>query len=447
MNGRAARRNGIPDRFPATAQDMFNYAGRLWHDGQIRCIVRMDGRLDAPLMARAVRLSLDVEPVLGCFFVEQRWRPYWQRRGDLDEIDLCPVETGEDVEARLWRFLSAPVDPCVGPLVHVRIFRGQTDTLCVKLDHGGGDGVGAMQYLALLAKTYRRLAEEPQYKPAPAKGSRGQWQVLRQVGPTGIVGSLGGMHFARPAHRFPGYGSNASGRAIALRRVSAARLEMMRQYGRESHAKVNDLLLTAFYRALFRYLLLQPGEQCTLALPVNLRRYLPPERTIPVANLSGGNAYALSYQAGEPFEGTLARVVEQSRRFKAAFPGLAGAMMQVVAFAPGFAVGRSLIHRFMGQAIADGYIGPFLSNVGIIDAPAIDFGLPIADALGLGLISFPPNLNIAASTFRGILTLTSGYCPTAIAPEVVEGFLDDVIAELPDGVATPEKVAAVTTAA
>jgi NRPS condensation-like uncharacterized protein len=440
MSGQTKARREIPDRFPATTQDLFNYLGRMWHDGQIRCVVYFAGRVDAARMARAVRLTLDAEPVLGSRLVKRPWRPYWQRRPDLDTLPLCPVVSGEDLDGQMWQFLTAPVDPCVGPLVHACIFRAERDTLCLKLDHGGGDGAGAMQYLNLLASTYHGLTADSDYRPpSRADGDRGQWQVIRRVGPLGVLGSLQGLRFTKPAQRLPGYGTDASGRAIALRRIGAKRLEAMRAYGRERQAKFNDLLVAAFYRALFARVDPPPGEPCLLALPVNLRRYLPPGQPLPVANLSGGNTYDLAYRPGEPFEQTLARVVERSRRFKAAFPGLAGVMMQAMMFAPGFAVGRSLIRRFMGRAMTEGYMGPFLSNVGIIDEQFIDFGhVAVADAYGLGLISFPPSLNVAASTFRGILTLTSGYCPTAIAPEVVEAFLDDIIRELPDDTAGTE---------
>jgi NRPS condensation-like uncharacterized protein len=248
------------------------------------------------------------------------------------------------------------------------------------------------------------------------------------------------MGFTRPAHRLPGYGRDTSRRAIALRRVSAADLEAMRAYGRERQAKFNDLLVTAIYRALFTRLGVMPGERCMLALPVDLRRYLPPGTAVPVANLSGGNVYELTYQPGERFEETLERVLVYSRRFKAGFPGLAGAMLEALMFAPGYAIGRALIERFMVRAMAEGNMGPFLSNVGIIDEQGFDFGVPIADAFGLGLISFPPNLNIASSTFRGVLTLTSGYCPSAIAPEVVEEFLDDIVHELASAAAGQKPV-------
>jgi NRPS condensation-like uncharacterized protein len=425
---------GVATRYPATVQDLFNYVARLWHDGQIRCVARFDGRLNAPLMARAIRLTLDAEPVLGCRLVENGRRPYFQRLPDLDDRSLCPLMTGGDLDASLSAFLVAPIDPRDGPLVHARIFRGPTgDTLAVKLAHEGGDGAGAMQYLVLLARTYHALQRDPAYCPPPQSNpDRGQGQVFRHIGPLGVLRALPGMRFSTPSLSIAGYGDDSSGRAIALRRVDAARLAAMRDYGRQRGAKVNDLLVAAIYRALFPLLHPRPGQPCLLALPVNLRRYLPPGYPLPVANLSGGNAYSLPYLPGESYDGALARVLAASRGFKAAVPGIGAAAFEALALGPSYAAGRALLRYVMGLAMKQGKIGPFLSNVGVLDESLVNFGEPpLADAYGLGVISFPPNLNVAASTFRGVLTLTSGYCPTAIPPATVESFLDAIIAELP----------------
>jgi NRPS condensation-like uncharacterized protein len=173
-----------------------------------------------------------------------------------------------------------------------------------------------------------------------------------------------------------------------------------------------------------------PARPCLLSLPVNLRRYLPPDRPFPVANLSGGNLFALAYQRGEVFTGTLARVQAISQRFKRSFPGLTGALLTGAFFLPGFAFGRWALNRFIGRQMAQGRMAPFLSNVGIIDDKLFDFGQEMADVFGLGLISFPPGINIAASTFQGVLTLTAGYCPSATEPRIVEGILDRIVGEL-----------------
>lgn len=43
VNSHPPEARSIPQRFPATVQDLFNHVGRLYHDAQIRWVVRMAG--------------------------------------------------------------------------------------------------------------------------------------------------------------------------------------------------------------------------------------------------------------------------------------------------------------------------------------------------------------------------------------------------------------------
>jgi hypothetical protein len=92
----------IPRRFPATVQDLVTYTGRLYHDGQIRCVIRMAGRMDTERLAQAFRLTPDAELVLSYRLVDHPLRHYIERRHDLVDLPLCPVVAGVDVEASLW---------------------------------------------------------------------------------------------------------------------------------------------------------------------------------------------------------------------------------------------------------------------------------------------------------------------------------------------------------
>ena len=79
----------IPDRFPAPPLDWLEYVARNVADQQLHCVIVFDKHVDAERMSQAVLLTLDAEPVLGCRFVYDRHRPYWERRHDLDRLTLC----------------------------------------------------------------------------------------------------------------------------------------------------------------------------------------------------------------------------------------------------------------------------------------------------------------------------------------------------------------------
>ena len=114
----------IPSAFPITLEDYFvHHFMPLIGDISPKFLVTLDGRIDEDRLRTAVRLSFDVEPILGCRFVERVWRPAWKRREDLDEVALCEVVAGSDGGSCLAQFLGTPIDVTRDPLVKVMVVR------------------------------------------------------------------------------------------------------------------------------------------------------------------------------------------------------------------------------------------------------------------------------------------------------------------------------------
>ena len=65
----------FPAFLPAPMWDQMQYLIRKVSDQQIRAVIQFDGNVDQEVLRKAVRLSLDVEPVLGCRFVERDPHP------------------------------------------------------------------------------------------------------------------------------------------------------------------------------------------------------------------------------------------------------------------------------------------------------------------------------------------------------------------------------------
>lgn len=90
----------IPDTMPATSQDCFNYSVRYvrFTNSTIQAVIHFMGKLDTVRLARAVKLSVDAEPVLGCKFIEREDKPFWQRLTGQDSISWCGLEEVPDRE-------------------------------------------------------------------------------------------------------------------------------------------------------------------------------------------------------------------------------------------------------------------------------------------------------------------------------------------------------------
>ena len=428
---------GIPARLPAPALDQIAFLFHTFSDGQLRSVLSLDGQLDAERLKRAIRLTLDAEPILGCRFVQQRRRPYWERRNDLDRLPLCPIigcANPHILEGELWRCMVTPMDATRDPIVEACLLRAERDTLVIKIHHSVADGIGVLRYMTILAAIYRELSVNPDYQPRPNLDSRGQGQVIKRVGWLGMLAAL--RHTQLPAVK-PSWGpiatgNDLSGRAFALRRIGPERLRALKAFGHAHGVTMNDILLAAFYRALFDTLDSPVGRSYLVGVPADLRRYLPRDQTVPVCNLVNSAQVAIIRETSTTFDDTLRSVHAAMQAMKSTYPGLTWAVMSELMVLPSFAVANAAVQRLIKRTQPTGSAGPFLSNIGVIDERLLDFGgIEVADAYGLGTVSLPPGLLLAVSTFREIMTLAIGFCNTATDCQLVERFLDRLVGELP----------------
>lgn len=433
---RSAAPPAIPARLPAVALDQLSFLFGPLSDSQLRCVLRLDGQLDAGRLQRALRLTLDAEPVVGCRFVRRRGRFAWERRADLDDLALCQVVACADqrtLDQELDRFLVVPMDVFAGPAAAACLLRSDTDTLIVKLHHFAADGLGMLQFLVTLAAIYRELAVCPGYRPRPNLASRGQGHVLRRAGLMGMLMALGSARL--PARR-EGWGPIATGEAragpaFALRRIGPERVRALRAWSRAHQVSVTDLLLAALYQALHATVGARPG-QLTVGVPIDLRRYLAPGQAPPVCNLSNSADVTIAYEPGAPFDDTLRRVHAAMRALKSSGRGLTLAALAELLAVPALALARTGLEQFVRRMAPAGSAAPFLSNVGVIDERLVDFGeLAVADAYGLGTVMFPPGLLLTVSTFREVMTFAIGFCDTATDRRLVERLLDELLGSLP----------------
>jgi NRPS condensation-like uncharacterized protein len=418
----------IPERIPATASDQIMFLDRGTGDGQSRLVVIFNGRLDEARLGKAVRLSLDAEPVLGCRFVERPWRPYWLRLSDMGLVLSIYAVDPRDLELELNDFLTAPLDPLAGPQLRVGLFRSDTDVLCIKMSHTVADGGSSMEYARLLGDLYRRLKDDPDYGPAiNLKGSRSVYQALRPFGLKPLLKACARFSVPRPAWGLRYNGHDNSGRSFMLRRIGGERYDLIKAYAKQHNVTIGEVFLTAYYRALFEAL--NPPENVPLpvVVPANLRRYLPSGRAGGICNLSGGFFPAIERKKGEPFEDTLAKVHASMEREKAKHTEIAQMLFMELATLPGYAflcAMKNTINSFM--------MHPGFSNIGIIDPAVADFGdVEAIDAYGMGPVPYPPHFGLGVMTFKGSMILTAGYCYTSTDTGLVSRIFDLLLEEVP----------------
>ncbi|MFW9922172.1 MAG: hypothetical protein ACFFDW_02675, partial [Candidatus Thorarchaeota archaeon] len=132
----------IPKRFPTSATDTLNYLLKHGTDQQINFVFHLDGRVNEEILNKALRLSLDAEPVLGCNLVKESKKAYWERRENLDHEEYFQIIDGNNLEDKMRNYILGEIDPCKDPLIQIRVYRDKNDILVIKSDHSVMDGGG-----------------------------------------------------------------------------------------------------------------------------------------------------------------------------------------------------------------------------------------------------------------------------------------------------------------
>jgi len=437
----------IPKRVPVVLEDRILYWMRGSYDSSIRCVTVLDGRVDAALMARAVRLTLDAEPVLGCRFVMGAFRQYWERMENPDEATLFEVLETSEYDNDIGAFLgSLPfMDLYKGPQVRAWLLRSAKDTLVINIQHVACDGVGAKDYLALLASIYSNLLSDPAYRPEPnVTRSRSMSEVLKNLSPADYFpimrrGIRDFYQFMFPLVRKtpPSMHMPFSKGAMIVRTISGDLFRKFREYGHRHKATVNDMLLTAFLRAFYKSE--RPGEDLhpRVVGTVDMRRYLPDKKAVAACcNLSSFTYLGLGRGLGASFEDTLSRVSSRMTALKKDFIGfgpvpLSALLFSILPFSAALRVHDRLGDLQKTQASSGRDIAPLFSNMGIIDPERLVFGgAKVTAACVTTPVATPPVLAIGLTGFGESVTIAAGFCETIVTKMEVKRILDDMEKEL-----------------
>jgi len=393
---------------------------------------------------RAVRLTVDAEPILACRWVEHWFRPSWRRRDDLDQAEFCEIRESWNSRADVEAFLEVPPDV---PL-RVLLLRAAADLICIKLDHRAGDGGATKDYAYLLADVYNRLCADPSYEPTPnVDGRRGMRQLRDRFGLGeklrifGLgLGTLRRLARTTGGWKFPRPQSDAlEGAHVTL---DAARVRAIRGYALRRRATLSHVLVAALYRAIWHVRPQPSGGPLPITVPADLRRYLPAKRAVGLCNLNGMVVISIDRQSGESLDGAMTQVRDQmmqAQRSKYLGLPLSGFLVEgppvirhMVGLIP-YASMKRLLQRDRHPGSREHEISRrvIFTDLGELEPDRLAFaGAGISDAFltggafkevtrSRGIASAPP-LAMAASGFRGALTLSLGYGPRELLNDLFE---------------------------
>lgn len=235
----------------------------------------------------------------------------------------------------------------------------------------------------------------------------------------------------RDSWNFP-YGSAArSFPTFSARVVEPQVFHAVHASARGRGVSLNDVIVTAFLRALFETADAEPGILHSIFIPVDLRRYLPRKRTFALCNMFSYVILDLPRRPGASFDETLAEVHAFLEAEKSRNPGIGFAVFLETLSHVGYGVFRFLAAIRRLQSRITGHAYPTISNMGAWDPGSMDFPGTRVRAVRLhSPIAYPPTFTIIAGSFRDALTLTCSYCAGADGSGAVEKCLDRMEREI-----------------
>lgn len=430
---------GKPGIIPASGNDIFNYVARYgMANFQIQAVLKLNGRLDHDKLLKAIKITIDTEPVLGSRFVENQ-PPYWRRLEDLDKVTFCTFEDTNNPGLAIKSFLESPLSMDNDPMVKLKLISsGSFDYLCIKMNHTCCDGTGVKEYLQLLSDVYTSIDQGNDIlisKPN-IQSKNDQDRLFNSLGindPEAIRNSS--ENIPKTLWAFPWRLGKPDNTRVAICKLPKGCINVMSQYAKARGASINDLVVTAFYRAMFEISKPHPGVPMDIPMTVDLRRYLPDQKTEAIRNFSGSFNVKIARVENESFEGTLSRVVSMLKKIKESQPGLQSAVGLD-------RVGKDDFHQTnsyykslskLGKLFSGffPYCSPILSNLGTIDKSLIRFGE--TDVVNVYIVPpalCAPGILFCIGTYNDEMTLTVSYFESQIHHERMERILDLVKKEL-----------------
>ncbi len=433
-----------PERLPAPFFDTAVVGMAEAFISYIQMVIDFDRRLDPDRIARACRLLLDAEPVLGCLYRSAFFVPFWERlpKEELDDFQIFrfAVEKYSDSN-NVESFLGERITPQSELPVKILLARcSDTDRLVIKADHQVTDAAGVKYMGRRLAEIYNQLENDPSYQPASNNASRGQDQIYRPFLPHRLpafvfryIRDLKAVFYPIGNLTFPMDREQSAAPIFVLKRFEAERVERARIFAVRHGATINDLAVAAMFRALVSAVDWNAHSTLRMVGTVDMRRYLPPGGGEVVGNLSSWYFLNLRKNLGQNLEETLTKVKKQSGFIKKNYIGLGFNLF-------GYMILRPIPYRirtwYMNQNIKlfnrIGNMPPTLTNMGRIDHESLDFHpAEVVDAFLLVPPTTPPVLAMGLSGCRGSLTLSSGIFESAVPKGCIEDLFERFDHELP----------------
>ncbi|MBQ9114885.1 MAG: hypothetical protein IJY07_03005, partial [Clostridia bacterium] len=389
-----------------------------------------DGQIDIDALKKAYMAVVAEIPVLHSTYHNNFIKPYWVINDTYSPEDFFSFVETDDPIKELDDFMGFTVPANGRVQFRARVIRSQgKDILGVVVNHMCFDGSDMRYFNIKVVETYNQYVKEGILAPDIKKGTRSADQVYYQLSEEDqkiAKGLYKNISTVENKVTFP-FAKDDGSEKCRLVREKLCREDFlkMKAKGKEMGATINDVLLAAYFRTLYKYINTD-GASITVPCMYDLRKYTGGS-SLGLTNMIGFMPCTLSPDVGETMADTVQKVKASLQGAKDdRFTGLYSLPLLKLAY-------TILPHCISEIAIRIGYTNPYIgmSNIGIINPLEFAFdGLTLIDAFYSGAVKYKPYMQLALTTFQNEITFSVGIRGNDQDAEIFHNFMKDIIQEI-----------------
>ena len=405
--------------------DKMHYLFRDFNDRMVHAELHYDFEIDIDVLKTVMLCFFEKAPVFHSSFTDNKIHPYWTVMDyNIDEVVHEYRVDEAEINDRINDFLVQYIPPEAKIQMQVGVFYyGGKSALCIVENHMCMDGGDFKYFLKKLCKNYSDYAQK-KISPIDLKtGSRAYTKVYEDFSASEkkLAKSLYKNVNTPDSHGFPFTPDNIRDKSfIARRKLSAQTFDELRAAGKKHGATINDMLLSAYFFALYELANFNPLDSVSISCAIDLRRHIKNSDGNGMTNHTAWMQCKVPQRGRDIFE-TLEYVVRSSNQFKNdRFMGLHG--LPLLSF--GYKI---LPHAASEEIIKIGYANPLLamSNIGILEVDKLALcGHEPIDGFMSGAVKYKPYALLSATSMRKELTLSMCVRGNAQDEKIVEQFFD-----------------------
>lgn len=404
-----------------------------FYDRMMHYAMFYEGDLNLETMRDAVKYIVDRVPTLHSQYITSFIKPYWNVREDYTKEELVSEETVEDLDKAVREFLLGEIHHLDKLQIRAKIFKcGSKCAYACIINHQCFDGSDFKYVQYKIVEAYNALIKTGSCENVEVKqGRRDFKQLYERMEPNAakraktLYNNASKMGLKKP---FKFTDDAGVSKRFITKMIDAETFNKMKAKGKAVGATINDVLLTAFFRAYVKEAGLEKTDTVGITSMMDLRRHFADKKSSEgCTNMTAFMPCKLD-GIGESFKDTLDKVLANNNKQKEDdCVGLYGI--------PLLALGYKLfvLDGLANFVIKLGYENPLvqMSNLGIVKHEDVDFeGCKVYDAYITGAVKYKPYMQLTCLSLDGQMKLCIAERCSDKDEKLVLDFLDDIIKEI-----------------